>query len=194
MIAFVRVFEIFLQRCQKFSSDVRLLRLTQHTFARICRDGYLDMLGEWEAKIQWEVETARNFLNNSTVEKNMRSGPATQTAFADVNFTLPSPAFCRPPGLALSPTPVTWGATNCGGASAPKVRLHPGRALPALAVPPCETVSEEAATPGLPATLARFGNRSTARPRELPQNQPCAITGSVMSTPAVIAMSRIANV
>jgi hypothetical protein len=42
----------------------------------------------------------------------------------------------------------------------------------------------------LPTTLARFGNRSAVHPRELPQNQPCAITGSVWFTPAVIAMSR----
>jgi hypothetical protein len=64
-------------------------------------------------------------------------------------------------------------------------------ALDRLAVPQCETVSEEAATPGLPATLARFGNRSAVHLRKLPQNQPCAITGSVMFTPAVIALSRI---
>ncbi len=44
---------------------------------------------------------------------------------------------------------------------------HPHRSAvasksrPPVAVPPCETVSEEAATPGLPATLSRFGNLSS---------------------------------
>ena len=82
---------------------------------------------------------------------------------------------------------------------------HPHRSAVAsesrrpVAVSPCETVSEEAATPGSPATLSRFGNlqqrvfRICFRRSEgqLLQNQPCAITGSVTSTPAVIALSRI---
>jgi hypothetical protein len=152
------------------------------------------MLGEYEAKVQWEFETARNFLNNRNDGKNMRSGPATQTAFADVNFTS---AITR-----VLPPAWTCVVTNARYLVGHELRwrictkgaVASGSRLAGLAVPPCETVSEEAATPGLPATLARFGNRSTARPRELPQNQPCAITGSVMSTPAVIAMSRIVNV
>ena len=74
------------------------------------------------------------------------------------------------------------------------------------AVPPCETVSEEAATPWLPATLARFGNRSAIYlepptadlsalpvrlPFQSPQNQPCTITGSATFTLAVNELSRI---
>jgi hypothetical protein len=41
----------------------------------------------------------------------------------------------------------------------PRPRAHSPRSCSAVAVPLGGTVSEEAATPGLPATLARFGNR-----------------------------------
>jgi hypothetical protein len=128
------------------------------------------------------------------VTKNMRSGPATQTAFADVKFTSAIARVLPPTGTCvvtnaryLMDHELRWRICTKGAVAS-------GSRLAGLAVPPCETVSEEAATPGLPATLARFGNRSTVRLRELPQNQLCAITGSVMSTPAVIAMSRIANI
>ena len=89
-------------------------------------------------------------------QKRMRSGPATRTAFASVN---PASAFSR-----ASP-PI---CSSLCSASAPPVQLrdaHPRtrrithRSYSAVAVPLGGTVSEEAATPGLPATLARFGNR-----------------------------------
>src|SRR5262249_26715384 len=91
-------------------------------------------------------------------------------------------------------------------ARAPKGALTADRAWP-VAVPPCETVSEEAATPGVTRNACTFWeplrrpillillrvrpwgttrNRLSGKP---PQNQPGAITGSVSSTPAVIALS-----
>ena len=87
-------------------------------------------------------------------QKRMRSGPATRTAFASVN-----------PASAFSHAFVRISSSLCS-ASAPPVQLrdaHPRtrrithRSYSAVAVPLGGTVSEEAATPGLPATLARFG-------------------------------------
>jgi hypothetical protein len=121
----------------------------------------------------------------------MRSGPATRTAFACVNLTAAFPAsgqlLCRDAALQR--------LFNAGLAAG---RIHTRKCGAAhracwLQSRHARPFSEEAATPGLPATLARFGNRSAVHPRKLLQNQPCAITGSVTFTPAVKAISRIAG-
>ena len=131
----------------------------------------------------------------------MRSGPATRTAFTSVNL---ASAF-----FALS---VRIHALQRFCGLRQRTMLSHTRCIciadraQRCAVPPCETVSEEAATPWLPATLARFGNRSaiylepptaglSAPPVQLPfqspQNQPCTITGSATFTLAVNELSRI---
>jgi len=115
-------------------------------------------------------------------EKEMRSGPATRTAFACVNSPLPwsrrSPAL---PGRCMA-TPVQC-RSQPRGASA----LESAALLIALrrAVPLCETVFWGGRNARVPTTLARFGNRPAVHPRKLPQSQPCAITSSVAFTPAV---------
>jgi hypothetical protein len=128
----------------------------------------------------------------------MRSGPATRTAFAmRESRRCPSPrspagfleTFCnvsRKPALMLRRSFYT------------EVQLHPNHADWSQSRH-ARPFSEEAATPGSPTTLSRFGNLqqlalrlcSRKPERQLLQNQPCAITGSVTSTPAVRALSRI---
>ena len=126
----------------------------------------------------------------------MRPGPATQAAFAmRESRRCPSPRSpagflktfaSRKPALMLQRSL----RTKCSG-----IRIAPARSQSRHARP----FSEEAATPGSPATLSRFGNlqqlalrlRSRRLKKPLLQNQPCAITGSVTSTPAVRALSRI---
>ena len=126
-------------------------------------------------------------------QKIMRSGPATQTAFACVKV------FCRCPRSAANLNRRCHQHRSTKLTANLRRRIRTGKRsytesrVAGLQSRKARPSSEEAATPGLPTTLARFGNRSAVHPRELPQNQPCAITGSVMSTPAVIAMSRIAN-
>jgi hypothetical protein len=92
---------------------------------------------------------------------------------------------------ALGQHPTGQLAVSYGDATHPKVQLHP------IALAGCSPAmrnrSEEAATPGSPATLARFGNLSSLPSGQLLQNQPCTITGSVTSTPAVKALSLIPN-
>ena len=76
---------------------------------------------------------------------------------------------------------------------------HPHRSAvaseiaPAGCSPAMRDRSEEAATPGLPATLSRFGKPQQITLGRLLQNQPCAIPGSVSLTPAVIALSNISK-
>jgi hypothetical protein len=131
----------------------------------------------------------------------MRSGPATRTAFTSVNLASAVSALSvRIPALQRFS-----GLRQRTMLFAHKVHLHRNRAQ-RCAVPPCETVSEEAATPWLPATLARFWEplgillgpltAGFSAPREratvqLPQNQPCTITGSATFTLAVNELSRI---
>jgi hypothetical protein len=98
------------------------------------------------------------------VTKNMRSGPATQTAFADVKFTSAIARVLPPAGTCvvtnaryLMDHELRWRICTKGAVAS-------GSRLAGLAVPPCETVSEEAATPGLPATLARFGKPLDSSP------------------------------
>jgi len=122
-------------------------------------------------------------------QKIMRSGPATQTAFACVN------SFCRRPRSAVEPNRRCHQRLfqfDCDLRWRPRTRKRSctESRVAGLQSRNARPSSEEAATPGLPTTLARFGNRSAIHSRELPQNQPCAITGSVSFTPAVIAMSR----
>ena len=137
-------------------------------------------------------------------QKRMRSGPATRTAFASVNpasaFSRAFRRFCsfafqrlRQSGLATGDASAHW--------------AHPHQSCSAVAVPLGGTVSEEAATPGLPATLARFGNRFSKLPRPLTgktfrlrlgagsfalaAEPPLTITGSATFTLAVNELSRI---
>ena len=81
-----------------------------------------------------------------------------------VNLTA---ARCGTPRSRPLPETAVTSASGSGSALAQRPRtegaLTADRASP-VAVPPCETVSEEAATPGSPATLARFGNRSGGHP------------------------------
>src|SRR6266403_2021279 len=132
----------------------------------------------------------------------MRSRPATRTAFACVNLTA-APARARLPASKGEPTLSDGGASTLESAVASSSRLP-------VAVPPCETVSEEAATPGCPQRFhvwEPLGNSSfrqrqaqtfrltiSALSRRLPQNRPCAITGGVSLTPAVIALSLIVTI
>jgi hypothetical protein len=92
---------------------------------------------------------------------------------------------------ALGQHPTGQLAVSYGDATHPKVQLHP------IALAGCSPAmrnrSEEAAPPGLPTTLARLGNLSSLPSGQLLQNQPCTITGSVSSTPAVKALSLIPN-
>ena len=103
--------------------------------------------------------TVRSLAHRSLPQqKIMRSGPATRTAFTSVNFASAVSAlssqlrvhalqrFCSS-GFQQRTMP---SHTRC-------IRI--AIVLSGL-VPPCETVSEEAATPWFPATFARFGNRS----------------------------------
>src|SRR6266496_6360863 len=99
-------------------------------------------------------------------------------------------------------------AFSDGGASTLESAVHPHRAVP-VAVPPCETVLRRPQRPGTRNAFT-FGNRSAARPfgtpsadlsacsqrplGPLPQNRPCAITGSVLFTPAVIELSYIVQI
>ena len=91
-------------------------------------------------------------------QKIMRSGPATRTAFTSVNLASAVSALSAGFAFALCSASVDP-ASAANDAFALKVHSHRDHAQ-RCAVPPCETVSEEAATPWLPATLARFGNRS----------------------------------
>ena|SRR5579863_5191243 len=128
----------------------------------------------------------------------MRSGPATRTAFAmRESRRCPSPR-----------SPARFLKTSFNASRKPafmlqrsfhtEVQLHPNRADRSQSRH-ARPFSEEAATPGSPATLSRFGNLQQLalrlclrKPkRQLLQNQPCAITGSVTSTPAVNALSNI---
>ena len=128
----------------------------------------------------------------------MRSGPATRTAFAmRESRRCPSP---RSPArfLEASFNASRKPALMLQRSLRTEVQLHPNRADRSQSRH-ARPFSEEAATPGSPTTLSRFGNlqqlalRLCSRKPEwqLLQNQPCAITGSVTSTPAVRALSRI---
>jgi hypothetical protein len=102
----------------------------------------------------------------------MRFGPATRTAFACVNSPLPLRATRQLSQRSLigkTKERFYWPTLSSGGASHLSA-MQPDRAC-WLQFRYAEPFSEEAATPGLPATLARFGNRSAVHPRKLPQNQ-----------------------
>jgi len=129
----------------------------------------------------------------------MRSGPATRTAFAMREFHgCPSPR-----------SPARFLKTFCNASRKPalmqqrrirtEVQLHPNRAdrsqsrhaRPFLRRPQ---------RPGCPQRFHALGTSAaclstllTQIRRQLLQNQSCAITGSVTSTPAVRALSRIPN-
>ena len=100
---------------------------------------------------------------------------------------------CPPRRGPRSPADIPMGSRlSCGDATHTRRRsLHP--IAFAGCSPAMRNRSEEAAPPGLPATLARLGNLSSLPSGQLLQNQPCAITGSVTSTPAVKALSLIPN-
>ena len=136
-----------------------------------------------------------------------------------VNLTAALPRSVPLPSRRCLTTPVRQRLSAAAAHPRPKTRLHPITRL--VAVPPCETVSEEAATPGCPQRFhvsgdlgssslgvtsvdpsgLPFANLSARSPSfqirlasssgKLPQNQPCAITGSVTFTPAVKTLSRI---
>ena len=134
----------------------------------------------------------------------MRSGPATRTAFASVNpasaFSRASPPICS--SLCSASAPPVQLRETC-----PRTRRVTHRSCSAVAVPLGGTVSEEAATPGLPATLARFGEplQQLTRTAHLTEpsgstgswylsfaaEPPLTITGSATFTLAVSELSRI---
>jgi hypothetical protein len=89
----------------------------------------------------------------------MRPGPATQAAFAMRESrrcpSLRSPARFLEPFCNVSRQPTL----SCSGATSPKcscIQIAPAGCSPAM-----RDRSEEAATPGLPTTLSRFGNLSS---------------------------------
>jgi hypothetical protein len=125
-----------------------------------CRE-YRRITGEAQPEIGCE-SSAKSTVSGLAPKTEMRSGPATQTAFAmrEFHHCLPRSVPFRF-GRCCQRLSV-FGSKLRRLPSRPKTRLHPITWL--VAVSPCETVSEEAATPGCP---QRFHVQGTSAVRPL---------------------------